>query len=73
MDLIEDRRATRRENGIGYCRHGMFILTDGMPAAAAPLPVALRRIRETENAQGATTFAILSGDARYQIPTIRTP
>ena len=65
LDMIEERKDTYRANGIGYFRPWMFILTDGMTADAQDLPATARRIKDIENAKGITTFAILSGQARY--------
>ena len=65
IDLIEERKDTYRANGVGYFRPWMFILTDGMTADSQDLPATARRVKDIEVAQGVTTFAIISGDARY--------
>ena len=65
LDMIEDRKATYRDNGVGYFRPWMVILTDGMMGDAHEVPATARRVRETEKAKGVTAFAILNGAAKY--------
>ena len=50
---------------MGYFRPWMFILTDGMTADSQDLPATARQVRNIEVAKGVTTFAIMSGAARY--------
>ena len=65
LDMIEARKHTYRANGVGYYRPWMFILTDGMTADAQDLPATAQRVKDIEKVRGVTTFAILSGEARY--------
>ena len=50
---------------MGYFRPWMFILTDGMTADSPDLPATARQVRNIAVAKGVTTFAIMSGAARY--------
>ena len=65
LDMIENRKATYRANGVGYFRPWMLIFTDGMMGDAHEVPATARRVRETEKAKGVNTFVILNGAAKY--------
>ena len=65
IQMIEERKAMYRSNGIGYYRPWLFILTDGMTGDPQAIPDCARRLREIEAANGVTTFAILAGEARH--------
>ena len=53
--IIEDRKGTQRNHGVGYYRPWTFILTDGISADADQLSATVSRVRRMEDAGGVTT------------------
>ena len=56
VDLVAERKATYKANGIGYERPGVFAITDGAPTDA--VSAATAAIREGEAAQSLMFFAV---------------
>ena len=65
LDMIEARKSDYRNNGVGYYRPWMFILTDGMTADVGNLSTTASRVRSIEQAKGVNTFAIMAGEAKH--------
>jgi uncharacterized protein YegL len=56
IDLLEDRKATYRSNGIQYYRPWLFMITDGAPTDSWQEPA--RRLREAEDSRKLSFFAV---------------
>lgn len=60
LDLLQERKAQYRANGIVYYRPWVFLITDGEPQGEPPMQVELAtaRIREDEAARRVAFFAV---------------
>lgn len=59
LDLVRDRKAQYRSNGVAYYRPWIFLITDGAPSDdAETLGSAARRIREEEERKALAFFAV---------------
>jgi uncharacterized protein YegL len=58
LDLLEDRKATYRHNGIQYYRPWIFLITDGAPNRDSPWQQSAHRIRNAENNRKLSFFAV---------------
>ena len=56
LDLIEDRKRSYRESGIGYYRPWVFMITDGLPTDEAE--GAFRRVAREEDEKRVAFFAV---------------
>ena len=66
IQMIEERKSMYRNNGIGYYRPWLFILTDGLTSDSQwEITNSAGQVRTIEAARGVTTFAILAGEARH--------
>ena len=65
LDLIEERKATYRANGIAYYRPWVFMITDGEPQGEPPhiVETAAARIKEQEESKRVAFFAVGVGGA----------
>jgi uncharacterized protein YegL len=61
LDLVADRKAAYRANGVAYYRPWVFMLTDGAPTDE--WRNAAQRIRQEESANGVAFFAVGVADA----------
>ena len=63
LDLIEERKQSYRDGGIGYFRSLAYFLTDGIPDDdPADLDRAARRLVEVEENRGVAFFSFIIGD-----------
>lgn len=65
LDLMEDRKATYKANGIQYYRPWLFLITDGAPTDKWQL--AAQRIRENEANRRLSFFAVGVQGANMEI------
>jgi uncharacterized protein YegL len=60
LDILEERKARCRANGVPYSRPWLFLITDGMPQGEPPETTreAVRRVREAEESRKAAFHAV---------------
>lgn len=58
LDLLEERKANYRENGIQYYRPWVFLITDGAPTDGEAWKEAAKRVRELEKENRISFFTI---------------
>ncbi len=58
LNLLENRKATYRNNGIQYYRPWVFLITDGAPNPNSPWQHAAQRIRDAERQRKLSFFAV---------------
>lgn len=65
LDMVRDRKAAYKANGIAYYRPWVFLLTDGEPTD--DWKAAAQRVHDEEAANALAFFAVGVGDANMQI------
>jgi uncharacterized protein YegL len=78
LDLVQDRKAQYRNNGVAYYRPWVFLITDGEPQGESESVVeaAAQRLQQEEENQRVAFFAVGVEDAnieRLSQIVVRTP
>lgn len=69
LDMVEERKAAYKENGVDYYRPWIFMITDGAPSDYnnADWRNAVKRVHEGETAKAVSFFAVGVEGARFDI------
>ncbi|MBV9389002.1 MAG: VWA domain-containing protein [Chroococcidiopsidaceae cyanobacterium CP_BM_ER_R8_30] len=78
LDLVQDRKAQYRNNGVAYYRPWVFLITDGEPQGESDnvVEAAAQRLQQEEESQRVAFFAVGVEDAnltRLSQIVVRTP
>lgn len=69
LDLVRDRKAVYKQNGIQYYRPWVFMITDGEPTGedSSVWQTAAQRLQQEENHKGVAFFAVGVQNANMEI------
>lgn len=73
LDLVKERKAVYREQGVLYYQPWIFMITDGAPNPDSPWREAAQRVQAEMNTKALTFFGVGVADADMEILSEITP